>query len=123
MCLIVEGLVRRLYEELCCFLEGPNKRFEAHCFGENQIKNVILGTSLAIQWFRLCASTAGRADSVPGGGIKILHATQHSRKKKKKLPVVVPPVGLPPPRFISRWNPKLRVNKFKKLKANTKNTI
>lgn len=44
-------------------------------------------------------------------------------EKKKKLPVVVPPVGLPPPRFISRWNPKLRVNKFKKLKANTKNTI
>ena len=75
VCLTVEGLVRRLYEEVCCFLEGPNKRFEAHCFRENQIKNVIFGTSLAIQWFRLCASIAGGADSVPGGGIKILYAT------------------------------------------------
>lgn len=87
VCLTVEGLVRRLHEELCCFLEGPNKRFEAHCFSENQIKNVILGTSLAIQWFRLCASTAGRADSVSGGGIKILHAAQHGRKVQKKKKV------------------------------------
>ena len=126
MCLTVEGLVRRLHEELCCFLEGPNKRFEAHCFSENQIKNVILGTSLAIQWFRLCASTAGGADSVSGGGIKILHATQHGRKVKKKKEsfwLWCLRFGCHLQDSSLRWNPKLRVNKLKKLKANTKNTI
>ena len=31
------------------------------------------GTSLAVQWLRLCASTAGGTGSIPGQGTKILH--------------------------------------------------
>ena len=34
------------------------------------------GTSLAVQWLRLRASSAGRAGSIPGGGTKIPHAVQ-----------------------------------------------
>ena len=37
-------------------------------------------TSLAVQWLRLCASTAGGAGSIPGRGTKIPHAAGHSRK-------------------------------------------
>ena len=33
-----------------------------------------LGTSLVIQWLRLCAFPAGGWRSVPGWGTKILHA-------------------------------------------------
>ena len=45
---------------------------------------VCIGTSLAFQWLRLCASTAGGAGSIPGQGTKILHAVQSNTKKKKK---------------------------------------
>ena len=40
--------------------------------------------SLSVQWFRLHASTARGKDSIPGGGIKILHATWHGKKKKNR---------------------------------------
>ena len=43
-----------------------------------------LGTSLAVQGLRLCASTAGGAGLIPGQGTKILYALWHSKKKKKK---------------------------------------
>ena len=33
-----------------------------------------------IQWLRLCTFTAGDTGSIPGQGIKILHAMQHSKK-------------------------------------------
>ena len=33
------------------------------------------GTSLAVQWLRLHASTAGGTDLIPGQGTKIPHAT------------------------------------------------
>ena len=48
-----------------------------------------LGTSLAVQWLRLQASTAGGMGSVPGLGTKIPHAVQSGQKKKKSeiLPV------------------------------------
>ena len=39
------------------------------------------GTSLAVQWLRLCTSNAGGMGLNPGGGTKILHATQCSLKK------------------------------------------
>ena len=32
---------------------------------------------------RLCASNAGGVGSIPGGGTKIPHATEHSQKGKK----------------------------------------
>ena len=43
-----------------------------------------VGTSLADQWLRPYASTAGDMSLIPGWGTKILHATQHCQKKKKK---------------------------------------
>ena len=40
------------------------------------------GTSLAVQWVRLRASTAVGMGSIPGGGTKIPHAVRHGQKKK-----------------------------------------
>ena len=45
---------------------------------------IILGTSLVVQWLRLCISPAGSVGSVAGRGTKISHATWHSKKKKKQ---------------------------------------
>ena len=42
------------------------------------------GTSLVVQWLRLCASNAGSEDKIPGRGTKILHAPWRGQKKKKK---------------------------------------
>ena len=42
------------------------------------------GTSLAVRWLRLHTSTAAGAGSIPTQGTKILHATRHGQKKKKK---------------------------------------
>ena len=44
------------------------------------LKWSILGTSLAVQWLRLHASTAGGMGSIPGGGTKIPQATGHGQK-------------------------------------------
>ena len=43
-----------------------------------------ISTSLAVQWLRHCASTAGDAGSIPGQGTKILHAVRCSQKGKNK---------------------------------------
>ena len=40
----------------------------------------ILGTSLAVQWLRLQASTEGDVGSIPGQGTKISSAAQQSQK-------------------------------------------
>ena len=32
-----------------------------------------MGTSLAVQWLRLCSPNAGDTGSIPGQGTKILH--------------------------------------------------
>ena len=45
---------------------------------------IILGTSLAVQWLRLFASTAQGMGLIPGQRPKIPHATQCGQKKKKK---------------------------------------
>ena len=42
-----------------------------------------LRTSLAVQWLRLHATTAGGTGSIPGQGTKIPHATWQGQKKKK----------------------------------------
>ena len=47
------------------------------------------GTSLAIQWLRLCASTAGGTGLIPGQGTKIPYATQYGKKKKKTLNILI----------------------------------
>ena len=43
------------------------------------------GTSLVVQWLRLCASIAGGMGLIPGWGNKIPHAAQNKNLKKKKL--------------------------------------
>ena len=42
------------------------------------------GTSLVVQWLRLCTSSSGGMGSIPGWTAKILNAKQHSQKKKKR---------------------------------------
>ena len=44
-----------------------------------------LGKSLVVQWLRFHSSTAGRMGSFPGLRNKILHAAEHSQKKKKSI--------------------------------------
>ena len=41
------------------------------------------GTSLVVQWLRLCTSRTGGVGSIPGWTAKIPNAKQHSPKKKK----------------------------------------
>ena len=45
---------------------------------------MLFGTSLAIQWLRLCASNAGGTGSIPGQGTKILCAMRHNQKMKQQ---------------------------------------
>ena len=47
--------------------------------------NIYCGTSLAVQWLRLCASNAGGMGSIPSQGTKIPHAAQQKKKKKHKF--------------------------------------
>ena len=42
------------------------------------------GNSLAVQWLRLQASTAGGTGLIPGWGTKIPYAARHDQRKKKK---------------------------------------
>ena len=48
------------------------------------MKEITLGTSLAVQWLGLCTSTTGGTGSIPGLGTKIPHALRHGRREKKK---------------------------------------
>ena len=43
------------------------------------------GTSLVVQWLKLCPSIAGCLGLIPGWGIKILHVVW--QKKKKTIPL------------------------------------
>ena len=45
-------------------------------------KNCLLGTSLAVQWLRLCAPTAGDTGSIAGREAKILHAVRPKKQKQ-----------------------------------------
>ena len=44
---------------------------------------VVIGSSLAVQWLVLHASTAGGTGLIPGQGTKIPHAMWQKKKKKK----------------------------------------
>ena len=52
-------------------------------FKKKKKKNWMFGASLAVQWLRLRASTAGGTGLIPGQGTKILHAMWHGQKKQK----------------------------------------
>ena len=45
-----------------------------------EIENWKIGTSLAVQWLRLCASTAGNTGLIPGDGTKIPHSVAKKYK-------------------------------------------
>ena len=45
------------------------------------------GTSLAVQWSRLCASNTGGPGFIPGQRAKSSRAGQHGQKKKKASPL------------------------------------
>ena len=45
------------------------------------LKNDDMETSLAVQWLRLCTSTAGVKSSIPDQGTKILSAVQCGQKE------------------------------------------
>ena len=53
------------------------------CPAKLLIKTETEGTSLTVQWLRLCPFIAGGAGSIPCQGTEI-HATQHGQEKKKK---------------------------------------
>ena len=53
-----------------------------------KLKAKTIGISLAVQWLRLCPSTAEDAGSIPGQGTKIPHAIQCDHKKKKKAKTI-----------------------------------
>ena len=50
----------------------------------NLPQNEPLGTSLVVQWLRLCASTSWGTGLIPGWGTKIPHAERCSQKLKTK---------------------------------------
>ena len=49
------------------------------------IKRVTWGTSLAVQWLRLCAPNAGDMGSIPGRGTQIPHVTKHRKNNNSNL--------------------------------------
>ena len=55
--------------------------------GEPNIRKTKLGTSLIVQWLRLCTSIAGGTGSIPGPGTNIptCHIAQPKNEKKTKL--------------------------------------
>ena len=74
-------MVPRLLEVFGPWLWSPDR--------DVRIMNPRLQTSLAVQWFRHLASTAGGTGLIPGRGIKILDSKWHSQKverKKKRTP-------------------------------------
>ena len=50
---------------------------------KNANQNYNEGTSLAVQWLRLCSSTAEGTSLIPDQGTKILYATYHSQTAPK----------------------------------------
>ena len=63
----------------------PNER--------SQTKKVYIGTSLAVQWLGLHASSAWGTGSIPGRGTEILQAIQRSQKKEKRVYTLILFIG------------------------------
>ena len=51
------------------------------------VKKAAPGTSLVVQWLRLCTSSAGGTGLIPGWRTKIPRATRGVAKKKKKIKI------------------------------------
>ena len=48
----------------------------------------VLGTSLAVQWLRLCTSNVGSVSSIPDWETKILHVLEQPGEKKSLYEVL-----------------------------------
>ena len=58
--------------------------------GRQRIKIIAVGTSLAVQWLRLHASSAEDVDSVSSQGTRISHVVWHGKKKNNnKLKIIL----------------------------------
>ena len=84
----------------CCFLTCIQVSQEAGklVWYSQLFKNsTVCGTSLAVKWLRLCASTARGAGSIPGQGTKIPHALcygQNIKGKNSKQKIILNLKGL-----------------------------
>ena len=59
--------------------------YQRHTEWKNPVpKDHILGTSLVVQWLRLCTSTAGGTGSIPGWGSSSCFEVQPKKKKNIK---------------------------------------
>ena len=67
----------------------------------------INGISLAIQWLRLCASSAEGTGSIPGQGIKIPHVMRHSQRNFFKNEVGLQGIREP----MAKWNAHILFNR------------
>ena len=70
----------------CHGLMGNGKKKKKKKFLEIKKKiflSTLQGTSLAVQWLRLCASNVGGTGLIPGRGIKIPHAVAWPKNKNK----------------------------------------
>ena len=77
----MEGLDRRLKcEALTSKLGSAAASSLVPLMSQSSCEN---GTSLVVQWLRLCASNAGGVGSIPGLGTKIPHAVQWEQEKQK----------------------------------------
>ena len=73
--------------EMTWQLNNNNNKKYASEFTKYLFKTSFLGTSLVVQWLRLCSSNAGDVSLILGWGIKIpraLWGVQNLKKKKKK---------------------------------------
>ena len=95
------------YRLVCTFLECYISEIIQHIlffflvsltsFIQNNYYEIYPRTSLAVQWLRLWASTAGGMGSIPGRGTKIPHVERCRQKKKhikiypcRSMPIVIP---------------------------------
>ena len=77
------------YIQKCQNITKDNSIYNGH-YGEHSIirqshsfKKYNWGTSLAIQWLKLCTSSVRAVGLIPGWGTKISHATKQGQKRKK----------------------------------------
>jgi len=57
-------------------LESPLDSKEIKPAMEFSLNESMLGTSMVVQWLRLCASNTGGVGSIPGWGNKIRHTAK-----------------------------------------------
>lgn len=68
----------------CCGQWHQDPALLESCTCSNDFSKCRTGTSLAVQWLRLCTPTAGGKGSVPGGGTRIPHTAWCRQKKKAR---------------------------------------